>query len=95
MVGDKQADELGIGAGGYGELLIRRSGALEVIAARARVSRLGQLAIPKVSELITRYALRVFLSQSRGTGSGFSIEPRVANLWGVQTGSEIRPPLRS
>ena len=95
MIGNAQGDDLDLGAGGYGQLLALRSGALEAVARYARGSRLGHLAIPRVSESITRYALRVFVSQSRGTGSGFSIEPRIANLWGVQTGSEIRPPLRS
>jgi hypothetical protein len=94
MVGDEQGNDLELGAGGYAQLVVRGSGALEAIARRARVSRLARLAIPKASEAITRYALRVFVSQSRGTGSGFNIEPRIANLWGVQTGSEIRPPLR-
>ena len=95
MVGDAQADALQLGAGGYAQLLVRQSGALEAVARHARATRLARLAIPKVSEAITRYALRVFVSQSRGTASGFSIEPRIANRWGVQTGSEIRPRLRS
>ena len=95
MIGDDHGDDLELGAGGYGQLLVRSSGALEALARRAGMSRIGRFAIPKVSEPITRYALRVFVSQARGTSSGFSIEPRVANLWGVQTGSEIRPPMRS
>ena len=94
MIGDDHGDDLELGAGGYGQLLVRSSGALEALARRAGMSRIGRFAIPKVSEPITRYTLRVFVSQARGTSSGFSIEPAREPL-GRADGLEDRPPMRS
>jgi hypothetical protein len=94
IIGDEQGDALELGAGGYAQLLVRSSGALEALVRGAGASPLGRMAIPMVSGAITRYALRLFVSQSRGTGHGFNIEPGIASLWGVQTGPEVRAPLR-
>ena len=54
MIGDDHGDDLELGAGGYGQLLVRSSGALEALARRAGMSRIGRFAIPKVSEPIAR-----------------------------------------
>jgi hypothetical protein len=48
-----------------------------------------------LSHTVTRYALRAFVAQSRGSERGFSIDPRIANQWGIQTGPEVRQPLRA
>jgi hypothetical protein len=44
-----------------------------------------------VSEPLTRYALRIFIAQSRSTRTGFSVDSRIANTWGVTMGAEVRP----
>jgi hypothetical protein len=92
MLGDERADQLDIGDGGYLQLFVRRSGALEGAARRVRRTRFGQWGVPRVSEPLTRYALRIFIAQSRGTRTGFSVDSRIANTWGVTMGAEVRPP---
>jgi hypothetical protein len=91
MLGDKHADDLDIGDGGYFQLLVRRSGLLDAAATQIRRTRVGQLGVPRLSEPLTRYALRIFIAQSRGTQTGFSVDSRIANTWGVTMGAEVRP----
>jgi hypothetical protein len=95
FVGDGHADALDIGRGGYAELLIRQTGALERVARRAPSSLVGRLTLRPISQLVTRYALRAFVAQSRGRGSGVTIEPGIASGWGIDTGSEVGSPLRA
>jgi hypothetical protein len=95
LIGDEHADQLEIGAGGYVQLLVRRTGALASVAKRARVNPLGELMMSALSHTVTRYALRAFVAQSRGSERGFSIDPRIANQWGIQTGPEVQEPLRA
>jgi hypothetical protein len=94
LIGDFHANQLEIQKGGYSELLTFRTGALERVARRAPVSRLGRLTLAPLSQVLTRYALRAFVSQSRGRDRGIMIEPATAARWGVQTGPEVRAPLR-
>jgi hypothetical protein len=92
LVGDDKADQLGVGAGRYFELFVRRTGALETIARRTRVNPFGEQTMSLLSRTVTRYALRNFVAESRGGDGGFSIDPRIANQWGVQMGPELRAP---
>jgi hypothetical protein len=94
FIGDAHADELEIEKGGYAELLTCRTGALERSARRAPYGRLARLTFPPVSQALTRYALRAFVSQARGRDAGITIEPATAARWGIQTGPEVRSPLR-
>lgn len=95
LIGDARANQLEVERGGYAELLTARTGALERVARRAPHSRLGRLTFSPLSQAVTRYALRTFVSQSRGRNRGFVIDPAIASRWGVQTGPEVRLPLRS
>jgi hypothetical protein len=95
FVGDRRADLLEVERGGYFELLTSRTGALQRAARRAPNSRLGKLTFSPLSQAVTRYALRTFVSQSRGKDRGFVIDPATASRWGVQTGPEVRSPVRS
>jgi hypothetical protein len=95
LIGDHHADELEIEAGGYAELLIRRTRALERLARRTRTSLLGQLTLLAVGQALTRYALRAFQSPARGKEPGITIEPRIAGRWGIQTPPEADELLRS
>ena len=94
LIGDALADELEIEAGGYLQLFLRRTGALEGITKQLRANAFGEVMVSALSSAITRYALRAFISESRGIDPGFSIDPGIANRWGVQTGPELRQPLR-
>jgi hypothetical protein len=96
LIGDTLADELEIEAGGYLQLFVRRTEALERIAKRLRVNAFGEVMVSALSSAITRYALRAFITESRSIDpgfSGFSIDPGIANRWGIQTGPEVRQPL--
>ena len=95
FVGDGHADALDIGRGGYAELLIRHTGALDRVARRAPSSLVGRLTFRPISQVVTRYALRAFVAQSRGRGSGVTIEPGIASGWGIDMGSEVGSPLRA
>ena len=94
LIGDERADQLEIEAGGYTELLIRRTGLLGRIAESTRDHRLGGLTMGALSQAVTRYALKAFVSQSRSSDRGFAIAPQIARRWGIQTGPEARiaPP---
>jgi hypothetical protein len=94
LIGDERAYQLEISAGGYAELMFRRSGALERLARRTRVSTLGRLVSRPLSQAITRYALRTFVSRSRVDDRGLEISPRIATQWGIQIGPEVRSPSR-
>ncbi len=92
FIGDTCADELDVGRGGYAELIIRHSGVLEGIARRAPSSLVGRATFRPISAVVTRYALRAFVAQSRGNDRGVTIARPIAGQWGIQTGSEVRPP---
>jgi hypothetical protein len=92
FIGDEHADDLDVGRGGYAELLIRHTGALERAARRAPSSLVGRATFRPISQLVTRYALRAFVAQSRGNDRGVAIARPIAGNWGVQMGSEVRAP---
>jgi ER-bound oxygenase mpaB/B'/Rubber oxygenase, catalytic domain len=92
LIGDELANDLEIDKGGYWQLLIRRTGALECMAKRLRVNALGELTVSALSNTITRYALRTFVVETSGGDPGFSLDPAVANRWGVQVGPEPTLP---
>jgi hypothetical protein len=93
LIGDVLANELEIDAGGYVQLFVRHSRALEGIAKWLRVNAFGEVMVSALSSAITRYALRAFITESRGIDPAFSIDPGIANRWGIQTGPEVRQPL--
>jgi hypothetical protein len=92
LIGDEKADKLQVGEGGVVELAVLRTGALENLAKRVRENQLGETMMSLLSHTVTRYALRMFVAQSRGSDRAFSIDPRIANQWGVQIGPELREP---
>lgn len=92
LIGDEHADQLDIGRGGYAELLIRHTGALERVARLAPSSLVGRATLRPISQLVTRYAMRAFVAQSRGSDRGVAIARPVARTWGIQTGPEVRAP---
>jgi hypothetical protein len=57
------------------------------------VNAFGEVMVSALSSAITRYALRAFITESRGIDPAFSIDPGIANRWGIQTGPEVRQPL--
>jgi hypothetical protein len=92
LIGDEHADQLDIGRGGYAELLIRHTGALERVARRAPSSLVGRATFRPISQLVTRYALRAYVAESRGNDRGVAIARPIAGRWGVQMGPEVRAP---
>ena len=93
LIGDALADELEIDEGGYLPLFVRSTDVLECIAKRLRTNAFGEVMVSALSSAITRYALRAFITESQGVDPGFSIDPGIANRWGVQTGPELKHPL--
>jgi hypothetical protein len=91
FIGDNVANDLEIEEGGYTQVLIRRSKLLQEFSNRVRESRAGQLSVSLVSDAVTRYALRAFVSQARTSEGGFSISPQIASRWGIQIGPERAP----
>jgi hypothetical protein len=79
-----KADQLGIEAGGYAELMLGRAGLLNRWARDARGRPGGRMTIQLVTELVTRYALRAFVAQARWSERGLKIDKRIAAKWGVQ-----------
>jgi ER-bound oxygenase mpaB/B'/Rubber oxygenase, catalytic domain len=94
FIGDKHANALDIEQGGYVELLLTGSGALDRLAQRARSKPERGLTIKLATELVTRYALRTFVAQSRWSERGLKIDKRIAAKWGVQVPPEPGPPSR-
>jgi hypothetical protein len=92
LIGDEHADQLDVGRGGYAELLIRHTGALERVARRAPSSLVGRATLRPISQVVTRYAMRAFVAQSRGNDRGVAIARPIAGRWGVQMGPEVRAP---
>jgi hypothetical protein len=92
FIGDEHADLLDVGRGGYAELVIRHSGVLERVARRAPSSLVGRATFRPISQVVTRYALRAFVAQSRGNDRGVAIARPIAGQWGIQMGSEVRAP---
>jgi ER-bound oxygenase mpaB/B'/Rubber oxygenase, catalytic domain len=92
FIGAAHADDLDVGRGGYAELVIRHSGVLERVARRAPSSLVGRATFRPISQLVTRYALRAFVAQSRGNDRGVAIARPIAGQWGIQMGSEVRAP---
>ena len=95
LIGDEKADDLAIEQGGYAELVLSTSGALERIARRASRRSVGRIAMKLMSQAVTRYALRTFVAQSRFSERGLRIDPRIASKWGIQLVPEPQPPVRS
>jgi ER-bound oxygenase mpaB/B'/Rubber oxygenase, catalytic domain len=92
FIGDTHANELDVGKGGYAELVIRHTRVLERMARRAPSSLVGRATFRPISQLVTRYALRAFVAQSRGNDRGVAIARPIAGQWGIQMGSEVRAP---
>ena len=88
LIGDDRANMLDIDAGGYAELLARRTGALEMLARRTRATFVGELMLSAVSQMFTRYALRLRGAVS-GERAGLTIDPHTASRWGIQIGPEL------
>jgi hypothetical protein len=89
LIGDNRANMLDIDAGGYAELLVRRTRVLEMLAKRTRATFVGELMLSAVSQMFTRYALRLFVARSRESERGLTIDPHTASRWGIQTGPEL------
>jgi hypothetical protein len=92
FIGDEHAEALDVGRGGYAELIIRHSGVLERVARRVPSSLAGRATFRPISAVVTRYALRAFVAQSRGNDRGVTIARPIAGQWGIQMGSEVRAP---
>jgi hypothetical protein len=92
MVGDRKADMLEIEKGGYAELLTVRTGMLGRLARGGTRGPLGSLTVSLISQMLTRYALRSFVAQARGSERGLRIDPGIAAGWGVPVGPEEEAP---
>jgi hypothetical protein len=84
FIGDERANDLEIEEGGYAQVLIRRSDLLQWATRRLRKSKVGELSVSLLSQMVTRYALRAFVSQARSSEGGFAIGPQIASRWGIQ-----------
>jgi hypothetical protein len=93
FIGDDAADKLDVDTGGYTQLLLSRTGLLAQLAKRTRVNPFGQVVVSALSSAITRYALRAYITQTQGVDPGFTIDPGIANRWGIQTGPQISAPI--
>jgi hypothetical protein len=93
FLGDAAADQLEVDAGGYGQLFVRRTGLLGQLAKRTRMNPFGQVTVTALSSAITRYALRAYITQTQGVDPGFTIDPGIANRWGIQIGPQISAPV--
>ena len=94
LIGNNHADMLDIEQGGFFELAVAQSGALRKFTELARAGWVGRLSLGLVSRTVTRYALRTFITQSRWSERGLTIEPRIAGKWGIQIPPEPRTPAR-
>lgn len=83
LVGAARADDLEIEEGGFIELVIAHTGALNVLTSWARTGPAGRAALGVLSRTVTRYAIRAFIAQARWSERGLSIDPRVAGKWGI------------
>lgn len=90
LIGDDKADRLQIERGGYIELLTVRTRMLQRLAARSTRLPVGPKLMSATGQALTRYALREFVSRSRGSDRGLRIDPATAARWGVQLGPELR-----
>jgi ER-bound oxygenase mpaB/B'/Rubber oxygenase, catalytic domain len=88
FISDDLANKLEIEEGGYAQVLVRRSKALQWFAEELRSSRVGKVGVALMSDAVTRYALRTFVSQARTSEGGFAIGPQIASRWGIQVGPE-------
>jgi hypothetical protein len=94
LIGDRLADDLAIEEGGYTEILLTKSGILDRFVRRARSGSLGRMAMSGLAQLVTRYAVRAFVTQARWSERGLTIDPGVAARWGIQLPPHPPPPPR-
>ena len=64
-------------------------GRLERLAQQTRMSVFGEYVLSAVAQMLTRYALRNFVTRSWESTRGFTIDPHTASRWGVETGPEL------
>ena len=62
LIGNDKADQLAIEKGGYTELALNGTGALDCLAQSPRTKVVRRLSVELVSRDVTRYAVHAFIS---------------------------------
>ena len=85
LIGDERADLLGIDEGGLTSLATRTLPVFDGISHAITKSPFASAVTRLSVGLVTRYAMRAFIEQTRGNG-GLEIDDEIAARWGVGPG---------
>jgi ER-bound oxygenase mpaB/B'/Rubber oxygenase, catalytic domain len=84
LLSEQHANDLGIERGGYTELVLNSTGLLLSWSRIARLNGVSRAGIGLLSQYVTQFAVRAFISQARWSERGLKIDPRVASRWGIE-----------
>ncbi len=91
LLSEEHANDLGIEQGGYAELVLNSTGLLLSWSRVARLNGVSRAGIGLLSQYVTQFAVRAFISQARWSERGLKIDPQVASRWGIDL--PPKPPL--